>query len=189
MKIPATSDPYEILLNHNLWATRELLSIARKLSPEQFVQPFRIGLAEKSGLHGLLTHIISVMGRWSDRIAGRPARIPLEPAWGGYTGAVDAKIRTPEELDAILETNHRHLAALAPAIRAEPGRIVRVDFGSSPSTFTASALLLHVLTHGHYHRAQAVNVLRQLNVSGITEKLPDLAVITWQATTDLREQP
>ncbi|MBX3390668.1 MAG: DinB family protein [Phycisphaeraceae bacterium] len=189
MKIPSTCDPYDILLNHNLWATRELLRVARKLTPEQFAQPFKIGLAEKSGLHGLLTHIISVMGRWADRIAGKPPRLPLEPAWGGYTGAVDAKVRTPDELDAILDTNHRDLAALVPAIRADPGRVVRVDFGVAPSAFTASALLLHVLTHGHYHRAQAVNVLRQLNIADVSDKLPDLAVITWQATTDLREQP
>lgn len=189
MKIPATSDPYDILLEHNLWATRDLLVLARKLTPEQFVQPFKIGLAEKSGLHGLLTHIISVMGRWSDRIAGRPPRLPLEPAWAGYAGAVDARIRTPEELDAILETNHRDLAALAPAIRAEPGRIVRIDFGASQPVFTASALLLHALTHGHYHRAQAVNVLRQLHVAGVSDKLPDLAITAWQTAADLREQP
>ena len=40
--------------------------------------------------------------------------------------------------------------------------------------------MIHVLTHGHYHRAQCLNMLRHLGVPGVSDKLPDLDVIDWQ---------
>ncbi|MGH7244587.1 MAG: DinB family protein [Phycisphaerales bacterium] len=189
MKIPATSDPYDILLHHNFWGTREILNACRKLTTEQFTRSIPVGPAEKGGLHANLTHIISVIGRWSDRIAGRTPRVPLGPAFPGYAGPIDDRLRTPDELDRILEVNHNDLAALSPSIRADPGRIVKLDLGGTPYAHTASALYLHALTHGHYHRAQCVNVLKQLGVPGVSDKLPDIAVTAWQNMTDMREQP
>lgn len=186
MPTPITSDSYDILLAHNLWGTREILKLARKLSPEQFVRPFPIGPAEKGGLHGILAHVVGAMGRWSDRIAGRSPRPPLAPAWTGYSGPMDERGKTADELDALLQINHDDLAALAPSIRKDPGRLVHLDFGGEPHTFTASCAYIHVLTHGHYHHAQCVNILRQFAIPGVSDALPELDVTDWQATSDMR---
>lgn len=179
MPKPATSDPYDVLLAHDRWGTEEILKLCSRLTPEQFSRPFPIGPAEKGGLHATLKHIIGAMGRWSDRIAGQPVRALL--------GQADEVLRTPEQLREILQAHHSDLAALAPGIRKEPGRLIRVDFGGKPFTFTAGAAYIHVLTHGHYHHAQCLNILRQLGVPGISTHLPELDVTDWQATSDMRD--
>jgi len=175
---PITSDPYDILLAHNLWSTREILNLCRRLTPEQFSRPFPVGPADKGGLHATMCHIIGAMGRWSDRISGRQLR---KPFWNAGDPA-----RTADELDAVLQANHNDLAALAPSIRADPGRLVHLDFGGTPYTFTAGAAYVHVLTHGHYHHAQCINILRQLAIPGLSTHLPELDVTDWQTTSDMR---
>lgn len=177
---PQAHDPYDILLSHNLWGTRVILDLCARLTPEQFSAPFPIGPGDVSGLRGTLTHVISAMGRWADRIAGRTPRMPLGPAWPGYVGPVDDRVHTPAVLREILEKNHLDLVELAPRVRAEPARLVRLDIGTESYAFTAACAYLHVLTHGHYHRAQCMNMLRRLNVPGLSDNLPELDVTDWQ---------
>lgn len=178
MPTPITSDPYDVLLAHNLWATREILKLCAKLTPEQFLQPFPVGPAEKGGLHATLKHIIGAMGRWSDRISGRPVR--------PFMGPTDVVVRTPPKLAEILQSHHNDLAALAPSIRADPARLIKVDFGGKDFIFTSGAAYIHILTHGHYHHAQCINILRQLNIPGISTHLPELDVTDWQTSSDMR---
>jgi uncharacterized damage-inducible protein DinB len=179
-KTPRATDPYDILLAHNLWGTRIILDRCDRLTPQQFSTPFPIGPGETSGLRGALTHVISAMGRWADRIAGHALRTPLGPAWPGYQGPVDDRVHTARELRELLEKNHADLAELAPSIRAAPGRLVRVEMGGEAFVFTAAVAYIHVLTHGHYHRAQCLNMLRHLGVAGVSDKLPELDVVDWQ---------
>jgi uncharacterized damage-inducible protein DinB len=60
---------------------------------------------------------------------------------------------------------------------------VTLTFEGKAYQFTAAAAMVHVLTHGHYHRAQCLNMLRRLNVPGVSDKIPDLDVIDWQHET------
>jgi uncharacterized damage-inducible protein DinB len=39
---------------------------------------------------------------------------------------------------------------------------------------------VHVTTHGMHHRAQCLNVLRRLEVPGVSDRLPDLDALEWQ---------
>lgn len=182
---PTTSDPLDILLAHNHWATRRLLEQARALSREQFHRPFPIGPGDRGGLHAILTHIISAMRRWADRIAGRTVRPTIERPRPGWNQPADAKDRTPDELLALLDEATADLrAVLAAARRRGLGSIVTVELwsptGMKTCSFTAGGALTHALTHGHYHRAQYRNILRHLNVPGVSDKLPDLDVCDWQ---------
>lgn len=68
-----SSDILDILLAHDTWGTRKLLELCRPLSREQFHRRFEIGLGS---LHETLTHIISTMRRWSDRLENRPRSGP-----------------------------------------------------------------------------------------------------------------
>ncbi|MFO0859197.1 MAG: DinB family protein [Phycisphaerales bacterium] len=185
MTQPQTSEPYDILLRHNLWATRKILDCCRKLTPEQFTRRFPIGPAEQGGLHAVLAHLIGAMGRWSDRIAGRTPRPPLAPAYPGYKGPMDERGKTPDELDALLQQCHDDLESLAPSIRQDPGRLIGMEFMGTPYTFTAACAYVHVLTHGHYHHAQCINILRHLQIPGVSDNLPELDVVDWQATADM----
>lgn len=74
--------PYEILLGHNLWATRVVLQAAAALDADAFQQRFEIG---PGSLHDTLRHIVGAMLRWADRIADRPLRASIEADGRLYT--------------------------------------------------------------------------------------------------------
>lgn len=175
--MPMTSDPLDVLLAHNHWGTRVVLDLCAGLSHEQFHRSFPIGPGQHGGLHATLTHIISAMRRWADRIGGRAVRPPLEKLPGEPS---DAKDRSPAELVALLEEATDELRQLIPIVRADPAKLVTTRFGDQTYTFTSGAALTHALSHGHYHRAQCLNMLRQLNVPGVSDKLPEMDVVDWQ---------
>jgi uncharacterized damage-inducible protein DinB len=186
---PTTSEPLDILLAHNRWATRLILEKCRALSQEQFHKPFPIGPGDRGGLHAILTHVVSAMGRWSDRIAGRPVRLTLERPPPGREQPADSKDRTPDELLAILDRATEDLrAVIADARRRGLGALVVGEFvtpqGPKKFAFTTGCAITHVLTHGHYHRAQCQNILRQLNITGISDTLADIDVCDWQHETE-----
>jgi uncharacterized damage-inducible protein DinB len=186
-----TSDPIDALLAHNHWATRLLLETCRALTPEQFHRPFPIGPGDRGGLHAILTHIVSAMRRWADRISGRPVRPSLERPPPGWTQPTDTRDRTPDELLTLLEEATADLrAVIAEARRRGLDSTVRVEVwspqGTKTSTFTSGCAITHVLTHGHYHRAQCQNILRHLSVPGVSDRLADLDVCDWQHETECR---
>lgn len=173
---PFASDPLDILLAHDDWGTRQVLGLCRNLSPEQFQRSFPIGPGQKGGLAATLTHIIGAKRRWADRILERTLRPALESAHA------DGRGRTVAELSALLDEAHADLAAaLSDARRRGLDTRFSMTFGDKKYTFTRGAALTHVLTHGHWHRAQCLNMLRHLGVPGISDKLPDLDVVDWQA--------
>jgi uncharacterized damage-inducible protein DinB len=181
MKEPVTADPLEVLHAHNLWATRRVLELCRGLTKEQFHQSFPIGPGERGGLHATLTHIISAMRRWADRIAEREVRPSLEKPPPGWTIEAEPRERTVEELLELLEEAAADLRTVGEeAMRRGLEGVITMQLASpqGPKSyrFTRGASLTHALTHGHYHRSQCMNMLRQLGM----KDLPDLDVCDWQ---------
>lgn len=182
---PTASDPLDILLAHNRWATRRVLEKCRSLSRDQFHQPFPIGPGDRGGLHAILTHVVSAMRRWADRIDGRPVRPSLETPPAGWTQPVDARDRTPDELMLLLDEATEDLRRVIEAARRRGlGSVLSAQLwspaGMKSHQFTAAGAITHALTHGHHHRAQCLNVLRQLKVPGVSDALPSLDVCDWQ---------
>jgi uncharacterized damage-inducible protein DinB len=181
-----SSDPIDIMLAHDAWATRLLLETCRGLSREQFHRVFEIGLGS---LHNNLSHIIGVMGRWSDRLAGRTPRPNLYTP-PGMNIPTDARERTVDELLGLLETAAGDLgAAAAAAKKAGLDQIVKLTWPSKEGppkqyTFTHGAAYAHLATHNAGHRSQCVNMLRHLKVPGLSDTLPELGVIEWQAAVE-----
>lgn len=178
----AMHDPYEALLAHNLWATEAILRLCQRLSPEQFHQRFEIG---PGSLHDALTHMISAQRRWADRIAGRTVRPTLErpPAW--FTGAADHRDRSAAELATLLAQatdDFRDVIEQARARGLNEPLVVQLGSPTGQETLrlTLGGAILHALTHAHYHRAQCMNMLRQLDIPGLSDKLPDLDLCTWE---------
>jgi uncharacterized damage-inducible protein DinB len=160
------SDPLEILLTQNRWATRNLLEACSALSPEQFHQRFEMG---PGSLHDTITHILAAMRGWTDMLAQREQRERLDQ---------DGRQRTPEELMDLLEEIADDLEATA---RAHPvDEAVTGSRGGRTFTFMRGGVLTHVTTHGMHHRAQCLNMLRQLGV----ETMPPSAVVEWMLMTD-----
>lgn len=160
------SDPLDIMLAHDEWASRQILDACVKLTPEQFHQRFDIG---SGTLHNVTSHLVGAMRTWIDTLAGkRPGPRPDQ----------DGQQRTPAQILALLETCSRELAAEA---RRRPldETVSRVREGKTYQ-FTRGVVLTHVLTHGVHHRAQCLNMLRHLGV----KPLPPTSVSEWSMMAD-----
>jgi uncharacterized damage-inducible protein DinB len=157
-------------LEHNAWATREVLRACAALDDDAWHRRFEIGAGS---LHDTLTHIVGAMFRWADRIDGPPrvVRPSIE----------DGSRRTPAELRALLDLAAADLAATAGRAQARGlSTTLDVTLGGTPYRFTLGAMLMHVTTHGMHHRAQCLNMLRQLAVPGISDRLPEIDLLEWQ---------
>ena len=161
-----TSNPLDVLLAHDRWATRNILEACAALSPEQFHQRFEMG---PGSLHDTTTHILGAMRGWGDMLASREQRPRLEQGGGP---------RTPHELLALLEEIGDNFGESA---RQHPlDELVSGSRGGKTYTFVRGAVLTHVTTHGMHHRAQCLNMLRHLGVS----PLPASSVLEWMLTVD-----
>lgn len=168
-----TSDPYDILLGHNRWAIRELLTRSRALTEAEFHQRFDIG---PGSLHDTLTHMIGAMARWADRIEGRTLRSSIERRAGGpeILAPADTPDTTPwvdyaptprrsaDELLAMLDLVAADFAAVVSRVRPHLAEVRTWTFGSESYQFNVAAAIIHVTNHGMHHRAQCMNMLKRL---------------------------
>jgi uncharacterized damage-inducible protein DinB len=161
----STSDPLQILLAHNEWATRQILQACAALTPEQFHRQFEMG---PGSLHATTTHILMAMQTWTDILNQRPPRPRLDQ---------DGAERTPAQLLELLDKTCADLAAVARSHRLDE-TVTRVRDGKT-FTFIRAVALTHVTTHGMHHRAQCLNMLRHLGA----EPLPPSAVTEWARLT------
>lgn len=160
-----TSNPADILLASNRWATRNIIEACTQLSPEQFQQSFEIG---PGALQATLTHILGAMRGWGDLLAGREQRARLETE-GPFTA---------EQLLSLLDDLADDLER---SVRSHPAdELVTGSRGEKEYTFTRGGVLTHVTTHGMHHRAQCLNMLRHLGV----DPLPASSVVEWILTAD-----
>jgi uncharacterized damage-inducible protein DinB len=155
------SDPLDILLQHDLWATEQILDACAKRSDEQFHQRFEIG---RGSLHDTLTHMLAAMRTWTETLQGK------EP---GPRIDADGKRRSSAELRSILESWARDFASEA---RRRPldEIVTRVREGKMYE-YTRGVVVMQVTTHGMHHRAQCLNMLRHLGV----KPLPPSSVAEW----------
>ncbi len=151
----------DLLSNHNAFATRRVLEACRGLTQAQWTQRFEIGLGS---LHDTLQHIIGAMFRWSDRIADREVRPSIED---------ERRTQSVDELVALLDKAEAELLDVVCAVRREKriDEVMTVRFRGRDSdiSFTRGSALIHVFTHGVHHRAQTLNMLRQLGVKPLPE--------------------
>jgi uncharacterized damage-inducible protein DinB len=160
-----TSDPLDILIAHDPWATLQILQACEKLTPAQFAQKFDIG---PGSLQAAATHIIGAMRAWNDNLAGRPSRPRIEQN-PGYT---------PAQLAPLLDEAAADLVAQAKRLPLDQ-MITRVREGKEYK-FTRGAAITHITTHSMHHRAQCLNMLKQLGI----KPLPPSSVTEWAHSAD-----
>ncbi len=160
----ALSDPIQILLAHNRWATEKLIDACAALREDQLHQEFQIG---PGSLHRGITHVLGAMRGWGDLLAGREQRPRLE-----------GEQRSIQQLRGLLNELADDLDASAAAHSVDDQ--VTGSRGGQSYTFTRGAVLTHVTTHGMHHRAQCLNMLRQLGV----DPLPSSSIVEWTIMAD-----
>jgi uncharacterized damage-inducible protein DinB len=165
-RIMAKSDPLEILLPFDQWATAQVLETCAKLSEEQWHQKFEIG---PGSLYAAATHILGAMQTWTASLAGRQPGPRVEE---------DGQRRSSAELTTLLQGASRELAEQAQ--RRPLGEMITRNRQGKTIQLTRGAVLMQVLTHGVHHRAQCLNMLRRLGVT----PLPPSSVTEWAIRMD-----
>lgn len=155
-------DVLHILLSHDRWATARMLDACGGLTEEQFHRRFEMG---PGSLHDTLTHVVSAMRAWAETLAGLEAGPRLQD---------DGRRRTAGELRAVLDESAGALAVEAG--RQPTGeRVARRTKDGRTIELTRGTVLAQVVTHGMHHRAQCLNMLRQMGVGA----LPASSVVEW----------
>src|SRR4051812_8985973 len=94
----ATSNPLDILLAHDRWATRQILDVCGPLTEEQFHKRFEMG---QGSLHDTLAHMFAAMQAWTQILAHQEPKPRIDQ---------DRKKRTVAELTDIHESSASELA-------------------------------------------------------------------------------
>ena len=160
-------DLLDRLLGHDAATTRELLLRSQARTDDQLDRRFSIG---HGSLCDTFVHIIWNMEAWTDLMRGRPVR----PAPAGDAATVEGLIA---RLDAVAA----EFATLARQVRDE-GRwddLFADPEEASPRMKTFGGGIAHVITHSMHHRAQVLNIMRQLG--GI--ELIEGDVLGWENQT------
>ena len=155
----STTDPHAILLAHDRWANAQLYAACEALTPEQFTQPFEMGTGS---LCKNLLHNLDAMRGWTNVLDETPSQ-----PW------LDEKEHTFEEIKALHDPICDEFERAV--LRRPFDTVIVRERGEHSYTFTVGGILTHVTTHSMHHRAQCLNMLRQLGV----EKLPMSSVMEW----------
>lgn len=160
-----TCNPPDVLLAHDRWATTRMLQTCSALGHEQFHRPFEMGVGS---IHATMRHVLGAMRGWTDMLRGEmlPGRSPRP------------------RLESEGDMSPAEMLSLHPTIADEFERAVREgspdddisgERGGRMFTFKRGVILTHVTTHSMHHRAQCLNMLRQLGV----DPLPASSVMEW----------
>jgi uncharacterized damage-inducible protein DinB len=143
-----------------------MLQACEKLTDEQFSRNFAMG---PGSLQATTTHIIGAMKRWTDVLAQRPILPRLDEEGVAYS---------PGRLLKFLDESADEFQSVAKSHPMD-GIVTRLRDGKE-FAFTRGAVVTQVTTHGMHHRAQCLNMLKQLGVS----PLPLSSVIEWVRSVD-----
>jgi uncharacterized damage-inducible protein DinB len=152
-----TMDLLDRFLGHDVDTTREMLRRCRDLSDEHLDRRFAIG---HGSLRATFHHTIWNIEAWTDLMIGRARRDEPDPAE-----------RLIETMIARLDAIYGDFAAMAKRVQAE-GRMddMFADVIDDPPRMkTFGSAIVHVITHSMHHRAQVLNIMRQLGMTNLIE--------------------
>lgn len=157
------TDPLDVLLALDRWASANLIDACRALDEASFHRQFEMG---RGSLHDTIAHVLGSVRGWTDVLQARPEpRVRLEE--GRYS--ID---ELSELASAVADEFEVEARAGAAADVFRPSRR-GVEYA-----FTRGGIVTHVATHGVHHRAQCLNMLRQLGI----EPLPPVSGMEWMLT-------
>ena len=139
-----------LLIEHARWADLEVLTGAAPLTEAQLDRTFEMGVGT---LRHTLTHSIGAASHWLDVYHDR------KPSpWLGDQG--------PFSIHQLREITNTTYDSWADAIQRLDRTTILVHLRDGKrETMGRAEILAHVFTHAAHHRAQAINMLRQLAVN------------------------
>ncbi len=152
------------------WATHQLLELAEPLADEQLVNEFSMGMGT---LRKNLQHIIDAERWWIDNWTSDQAVFPR--------GEVPRSVTEMKELFVATASKRDEFVATLDAESAQ--RVVQVTAGGPVSRFRVVESMLQLCSHGTHHRAQCLNMFRQLEIPP-----PGIDLIVWLRGTATSNQ-
>lgn len=159
-------DVLDRLLDHDRWATSDLLARCRTLTDAQLDQPFDIG---HRTLRATFEHYIPNVAFWAG-LMGAP--LDGAPPGSGSVGSLIADreradaARGPRSIDALIAAHERGYDAFADIARRarDEGRLDEPFFDDSGYPFAYGGVILMVILHDEGHRTEIVHILARLGV-------------------------
>jgi len=150
-------DLLDRILGHDAWTTREMLLRCRELSDEALDRKFEIG---HGSLRATFVHIIWNLEVWTDLMCERAVR--------GRPG------KEAETIARLIERLEAAAVEFAVTARlAHDSGWLDDEFTDTvetpPVMHTFGAGIVHVVTHSMHHRAQVLNMMRQLGMKDLME--------------------
>src|SRR3954467_4399713 len=150
-------DLLDRLLGHDAWTTREMLLRCGELKDEELDRKFEIG---HGSLRATFVHIIWNIEVWTDLMCERPVR--------GLLG------KEAETVARLIERLEKAAVEFAVTARlAQDSGWLDDEFADTveipPKMHTFGAGIVHVITHSMHHRAQILNMMRQLGMKDLME--------------------
>jgi uncharacterized damage-inducible protein DinB len=145
-------DLLDRLLEHDRWATGQLLELSRSLTDAQLDQEFDIG---HRTLRATLEHIIVNIDFWTALMTERP---------------VDAR-QDDRSLVALSERYERYYATFATLARQlrDEQRLDDTFTDHYAARKSFGGTILHVVLHNAEHRTEAVHIFERLGLPNVPE--------------------
>ena len=155
------SEPVDVLLDFEDWATGCMFDACDPLTDEQIDREFEIGIGT---LRKTLMHNISAMVGWTGVMNGSTP--DFSPDFGGENPSIDRLRRV--HADA--------MKGFRTALKSGPwSTILEPERKGTSYRFTRGGIMTHVVTHSMHHRAQCLNMIRRLGV----DTQPQSSVFQW----------
>lgn len=140
-------DSLDRLLEHDAWATNQVLDLCHGLRDEQLDREFDIG---HRTIRATLAHMIPNYAFWTALMTGQPT-----VEWSG-----------PNTLDALSAEHERGYAAFAAIARQmrDAGRLEETFQDHHGYPFTFGGTILMVILHHEAHRADIIHIFARLGV-------------------------
>ena len=147
----STSTLLTSLFKYKAWANRELFAEVGKLDPV-------LHQTERHTAVRLLNHIHVVDSIFASRLSGEATP---------HTGTNTAETPTLQALETVVAATDRwyldHVEALPP--ERLPERLSFTFTDAQAGTLSREEMLMHVITHGGYHRGAVGRIMAQLSIA------------------------
>jgi uncharacterized damage-inducible protein DinB len=145
-------DLLDRLLDHDHWATAQLLDLSRNLTDAQLDQEFDIG---HRTLRDTFEHVIYNIAFWTALMTEQP--VPGE--------------RDDRSVTALIDRHERSYAAFATLARQfrDEQRLEDTYIDHYEARKSFGGTILHVVLHNAEHRTEALHILERLRVPDLPE--------------------
>ncbi|MBP0723659.1 DinB family protein [Bacillus sp. RG28] len=151
------------MYDYNVWANKEMINRLKELPKDIYHSDIQSGY---SSISQLLTHIYLVEQAWFDIISGQTMNEAMALA-----SKLQKQIESKEIVE--METLYDDLSLKNKSLLFNQVNMDQVIVVNNPYVglleTSISESVLHVVTHGNYHRGNIATMLRQLGYSSVMQ--------------------